>query len=73
MAVALITKGMIDPVRKQATGNGSGGAGLVRRDEVEQKPKIIVKDVTIESEVKETLTADNVKVKTLKIISEYKD
>ena len=68
--IALVTKGMIAPIRE---GSGSGGAGLVRRDEELPKPHILVTDVTIKAEGKTPITEDTFKVKSLKIIVDQKD
>jgi len=72
--IALVTKGMIAPVRTGdiIMGSGSGGAGLVRQDEL-TKPNIIVSDVTIKGKNKEPITEESFKVKSLKIIVDQKD
>jgi len=69
--ISLVTKGFIHP--DQPFGSGSGGAGLVKRDEELSKPFIKVTDVTIEGENKEPITEETFKVKSLKIIAEQKD
>jgi len=73
--ISLVTKGFIHPQRKSIIGgDNSGGAGLVRREEVEiKKPSILVKDVLIENIEKEALTSDNIKIKSLKIVVEQKE
>ena len=72
--IALVTKGMIAPVRVSVgTGAGGGGAGLVKRDEELPKPHIVVTDFSIENKNKEPITEETFKVKSLKIIVDQKD
>jgi len=75
VGIALVTKGMIAPVRTGdiIMGSGSGGAGLGRQNEELIKPKIIVNDVIIEGNNKKPITEETFKVKSLKIIVDQKD
>jgi hypothetical protein len=70
--ISLVTKGFIHPRQRTVVGidSGGGGAGLVHREEEIIKPSILVKDVIIENIERETLTADNIKIKSLKIVVE---
>ncbi len=71
--LSMVTKGFITPFADVPLGSGSGGAGLVRRDEELPKPHIIVSDVIIKGENKEPITEETFKVKSLKIIVDQKD
>jgi len=71
--LSMVTKGFITPVQVSTVGSGSGGAGLVRRDEELPKPHILVTDVTIKAETKTPITEETFKVKSLKIIVDQKD
>jgi len=71
--LSMVTKGFITPVQVSTVGSGSGGAGLIRRDEELPKPQILVTDVTIKAETKPTITEETFKVKSLKIIVDQKD
>jgi hypothetical protein len=67
--LSMVTKGFITPFTDVPTGSGSGGAGLVHRQEEDFKPKIIVKDFVIENAInKASLTEDSMKVKSVKMI-----
>lgn len=66
--LSLVTKGFLAPAPEaQVVYGGGGGAGLVKRDDVEQKPKIIVQNVKI-AKGKEPLTKESVKVTSVKVI-----
>ena len=66
--ISLVTKGMLCPPSQVniVMQSGSGGAGF-RREEKEQKPLIRVTNLKI-GEGKQTLTGENIKVKSVKII-----
>ena len=72
--IALVTKGMIAPIREGTGGSGGGGGSPpVFKDENLPKPYIEVTDFSIEGKNKEPLTEEVFKVKTVKIIVDQKD
>ncbi len=67
--ISLVTKGLLCPPAQVTVvlQSGSGGAGLIKKDEEMPRPLIKVKNVKI-GEGKEVLTNENVKVKSVKVI-----
>ena len=66
--LSLVTKGFLAPPPEASiVYGGGGGAGLVKRDEIEQKPKIVVRNFKI-GKGKEPLTKESVKVTSVKLV-----
>jgi len=65
---SLVTKGFITPLFTTVAGSGSGGDGLVRKDDDILFPKIIVNKFKISEHEDKSLTAEKLKVTSVKLV-----